>query len=177
MSLVVRTTVDPASVVSAIRSRVAEIDRVQPIANIRPMTDLIASAISQRRFSMILLGAFAATALVLAAVGIYGVMSYSVAQRSREIGIRIALGARGADVINLVVGQGLKLVVLGVGIGLGAAFVLTRLLSTLLFEVSPTDVATFLVTPVILSGVALAASFVPARRAARVDPMDALRNE
>ncbi|HSB12382.1 MAG TPA: ABC transporter permease [Blastocatellia bacterium] len=177
MSLVLRGSVDPAGLIGAVRAQVAEVDKDQPIYNIRPMGELIAGSISQRRFAMMLLAAFAAVALVLATIGIYGVMSYSVTQRSHEIGIRMALGARGADVLNLVVRQGLKLVIAGVAIGLAGAFALTRLMESLLFGVSATDPLTFVVTSTLLTGVALVASFVPARRATRVDPMTALRCE
>lgn len=177
MSLVVRSDTDPLALVPAVRTEVFEVDKDQPIYNVKPMEELIAGSISGQRFAMMLLVAFAGVALTLAAVGIYGVMSYSVTQRSHEIGIRMALGASGRDVLNLVVGQGLKLVILGVGIGLGAAFALTRVMSSLLFGVSATDPMTFVVTSVVLTGVALAASVIPARRATKVDPMVALRYE
>lgn len=177
LSLVMRTTNDPMSLVSAVRKQVLEVDKDQPIYNVRPMEELIAASMSQRRFVMSLLAVFAGVALVLAAIGIYGLMSYSVAQRSHEIGIRMALGARGRDVLSLVVGHGLKLVIAGITIGLGASFILTRLLSGLLFGVSATDPLTFVLTSIVLAGVALGACFVPARRATRVDPMTALRYE
>ena len=177
LSLVMRTTTNPMSLVSAVRKQVQEVDKDQPIYNVKPMEELIAGSMSQRRFVMSLLTVFAGVALVLAAIGIYGLMSYSVAQRSHEIGIRMALGARGRDVLSLVVAHGLKLVIAGVAIGLVASFTLTRLLSGLLFGVSATDPLTFTLTSIVLTAVALGACFVPARRATKVDPMTALRYE
>jgi putative ABC transport system permease protein len=141
------------------------------------MQQTLTEMMSQRRFNMLLLGVLAAVALTLAAVGIYGVISYSVTQRSHEIGIRIALGAESRDVLKLVVGQGMVLAGIGVSIGLVAAFVLTRLMSSLMFGVSVTDPATFVVISLLLAAVALFACYVPARRATRVDPMTALRYE
>ena len=177
LSLVVRTTRDPMSLVSAVRKQVLEVDKDQPVYDVKPMEELIAGSMSQRRFVMSLLAVFAGVALVLAAIGIYGLMSYSVTQRSHEIGIRMALGARGRDVLSLVVGHGLRLVIAGIAIGLVASFTLTRLLSDLLFGVSATDPLTFVLTSIALTGVALGACFVPARRATKVDPMTALRYE
>jgi len=177
MSLVVRTSSDPSSVVSSVRNQVNEVDKDQPIYNIKPMSDLIAASMSQQRFAMLLLAVFAGVSLVLASVGIYGVMSYSVTQRSHEIGIRMALGASGGDVMNLVVGQGLRLVIAGVATGLAGAFALTRVMSSLLLGVTATDPLTFAITSIVLTGVALGACFVPARRAIKVDPMEALRCE
>jgi putative ABC transport system permease protein len=160
-----------------VRGQVADVDKDQPIYNLKRMDELISGSMSQRRFAMILLAVFAGVAIALAAVGIYGVTSYSVTQRSHEIGIRMALGARRRDVLNLVVTQGLKLVIGGVAIGLAGAFALTRVMSSLLFGVSPTDPLVFVMTSVALTGLALAASFIPARRATKVDPMVALRYE
>jgi putative ABC transport system permease protein len=175
--LVVRTNVEPLSLAATVRRTVWEIDKDQPVSNISTMEDILSESVARQRFSMLLLGVFAALALVLAAVGLYGVMSYSVAQRTREIGIRMALGAQARDVLKLVVGNGLKLVLIGVVIGLVAAFILTRLMSSLLFGVSATDPITFTIISLVLIGVALLASYIPARRATKVDPMIALRYE
>jgi len=141
------------------------------------MEQVLASSIATRRFNMILITLFAATALALASIGIYGVISYTVLQRTHEIGIRMALGAQGSDVMKLVVVQGVTLTLTGVSLGVGAAIGLTRLMSTLLYGVSPTDVVTFASVAVLLSVIALAACIIPARRATKVDPMFALRCE
>lgn len=175
--LVISTDVDPLSLSAVVRKTVWEIDRDQPVSNIRTMEDVLSDSIARQRFSMLLLAVFAALALVLAAVGIYGVMSYSVAQRAHEIGIRMALGAQRSDVLKMIVRQGLKLVLIGIAIGLAAAFTLTRVMTSLLFGVSATDPLTFITISLVLISVALLASFIPARRATRVDPMTALRYE
>ena len=175
--LVVRTDVEPASLAATVRNAVWEIDKDQPVSDIRTMEEILAGSIARQRFSMLLLGVFAGVALLLAAVGIYGVMSYSVAQQTHEIGIRMALGASTGAVLKMAVGYGLKLVVAGVLIGLIAAFALTRLMSTLLFGVTATDPVTFAVISVLLVVVAAVASYIPARRATKVDPLVALRYE
>jgi putative ABC transport system permease protein len=177
MTFVVRSTSDTKSMAGAMRNEVWAIDKDLPVPDIKPMDELLSVSIARRRFNMTLLGLFAAVALVLAAVGIYGVMSYSVTQRTHEIGIRMALGATQSNVMKLVVGQGVRLALIGVGIGLAGALALTRVLASLLFEVSTTDPVTFAIVSVLLTGVALAACFVPARRASKVDPMVALRYE
>ena len=176
-ALVVRTNVDPLSLAATVRKTVWEIDKDQPVSDINTMEQVVSESVARQRFSMLLLGVFAGLALVLAAVGIYGVMSYSVAQRTHEIGIRMALGAQRNDVLRLTIWQGFKLVITGVTIGLAVAFVLTRVMSSLLFGISATDPITFLAISFVLVAVALIASYVPALRATRVDPMLALRYE
>jgi putative ABC transport system permease protein len=175
--LVVSTDVEPLGLAATVRGAVWAIDKDQPVSNIRTMEEILSESVARQRFSMLLLGIFATLALVLAAVGIYGVMSYSVAQRTHEIGIRMALGAQKSDVLKLTVGHGLKLVLIGVVIGLVAAFILTRVMSSLLFGISATDPTTFITISLVLISVALLASYIPARRATKVDPMIALRYE
>ena len=177
VNLLVRTTVDPLTLTQPVRGQIAALDKDQAVFNVRTMEQALSRSVAARRFSMILLSVFAALALILAAVGIYGVISYSVAQRTREVGIRMALGAQTTDVLKLVVRDGLKLVVIGVVVGLVGAFMLSRLLTTLLFGVTPTDAVTYATVALGLIGVALAACYIPARRAAKVDPLVALRFE
>ena len=177
MTLVVRTSSDPAGMAGAIRNEILAVDSDQAVFKVATMEQLLGDSISLRRFSMLLLIVFAGVALTLAAVGIYGVISYSVTQRSHEIGIRMALGASRKDILKLVVGQGMTLTLAGVIVGLAAALALTRVMAGLLFGVSATDPLTFVLISVVLAGVALAACFVPACRATRVDPMVALRYE
>src|SRR5262249_51542161 len=171
MTLAVRTVSDPSGMAAAIRSEVSAIDRNQPIYNLKMMEELAASSIAQRRLSMLLFGGFAAVALLLAAVGLYGVVSFWVNQRTHEIGIRMALGATGGEVLRLVVGQGLRLALIGAGVGLAGSFLLTRLVASFLYRVSLDDPVTFAAVSALLTAVAFLASYVPARRATRVDPM------
>ncbi len=177
MTLLVRTAGPPSSITPALRTGIWSIDRNLAIAQVSTMNELVASSITQQRFILVLLGCFAVLALVLAAVGIYGVMSYAVTQRTHEIGIRMALGARSTNVLGLVLKGGMMLAVIGAAIGVAGAFALTRLMSTLLFGVTPTDTATFIGLPVGLLAVALLACYLPARRATKVDPLTALRYE
>ncbi|MEK6410064.1 MAG: ABC transporter permease, partial [Acidobacteriota bacterium] len=177
MTIVVRGGSGSAGLANAMRNEVWAVDKDLPVPDIKTMEQLLSDSVARRRFNMLLLGIFGGVALVLAAVGIYGVMSYSVTQRTHEIGIRMALGARQSDVLKLVVGQGMALALVGVGIGLAAAFALTRVLTSLLFAVDATDPATFVIISILLAGVALAACLAPARRAMKVDPMTALRYE
>jgi putative ABC transport system permease protein len=177
MALVVRASASPESLSAAAQGAVWAVDKDQPVVNVKTMGQYLSTAVAAKRFNMTLLAAFAAVALVLAMVGIYGVLSYTVTQRTHEIGIRMALGAGQRDVLKLVFGQAIRLAVIGAGIGLAAAFALTRVMSSLLFGVTATDPLTFIAVPLVLVGVALGACFVPARRATKVDPMVALRYE
>jgi putative ABC transport system permease protein len=177
LSFVIRTAGEPAQLISAVRATVAEVEPNQALHNVVTMEQRLANTTTSRRMNTALLGSFAGVALLLAVVGIYGVMSYSVTQRRREIGVRMALGAQKSDVLGLIIQGGLRLTLLGVAIGLAGAFALTRYLSNLLYSVKTTDPLTFLSVAVALTGVALLACWLPARRAARVDPMEALRCE
>ncbi|HKQ79500.1 MAG TPA: ABC transporter permease [Blastocatellia bacterium] len=177
MTLVVRTASDPAGFASAVRNEVRALDKEQAVFGVAALEELIGASIALRRFLMLLLLSFAAVALSMAAVGIYGVISYAVTQRTREIGIRMALGAQASDVLRLVVGQGLRLVLSGVVIGLVVALGLTRLIKTMLFGVSARDPLTFIVISMLLTVVALLACWIPARRATKVDPLLALRRQ
>jgi putative ABC transport system permease protein len=176
-NLVIRTDGEPRRVVAAVKSEIWSVDREQPLSRIQPMEEVIAGSVAPRRFNMLLLGAFAALALTLAAVGIYGVISYTVTQRTHELGIRLALGAQSRDVLKLVVGQGMRPALIGVMIGLATAFALTRAMTSLLYSVSATDPLTFGLISGLLSLVALLACWIPAWRATKVDPLVALRHE
>lgn len=177
MALVVRASADPTALAAAIRRETQAIDPAQPVFNIKTMETVIAESVSDRRLNMVLLGVFSGLALLLAVIGIYSVMSYTVTQSTRELGIRMALGAQARDVLKLVVGQGVALAAIGMVIGLIAAFGLTRLMKTLLFGVGATDPLTFAGVSALLFVVAFAACVIPARRATKVDPMVALRHE
>lgn len=177
MSLVVRTTGDPDAVIGSLRAAVAAVDADVPVSEIRMVEQMITSSVAAPRFTMLLLAAFAAVALLLAAIGIYGVISYAVTRRTPEIGLRVALGAQRGHVLRMVLRQALVLAVIGAVVGLGAALATTRALRSLLFGVSATDGVTLIAVPLLLMAVALLAAYLPARRAARVDPMIALRAE
>jgi len=176
-NVVVRSTLSPSSVAAAIRQEVRKIDKDLPVTDVANLPDLIEASVAQPRFRTFLLGLFAAMALVLAAIGIFGVISHSVSQRTREIGIRVALGAQSKDVLKQVLQEGARLAAVGLALGLAGSLAATRLIATLLFGVKPADPLTFVVVAVILASVTLAASYIPARRATRVDPTVALRYE
>jgi putative ABC transport system permease protein len=177
LMLAVQTTAAPESLTSAIREQVRGLDPDQPVTSVRTMDQLLSRTLSQAKFSLLLFGLFGALALVLAAIGIYGVMATAVTQRTHEIGLRMALGAQKRDVLRLVIGQGMMLVVIGVVAGLVSAVGLTRLMSSLLFGVSATDPVTLALITLLLAAVALVACYLPARRATKVDPLVALRYE
>ena len=177
INLLTRTQVEPLGLASAVRNQVTALNKGQAVFNVRTMEQALAQSVAARRFSMLLLTVFAIVALALASLGIYGLMSYAVAQRTREIGVRMALGAQISDVLKLVIGQGMKLAFVGVGLGLIASVALAQLMRTLLFGISATDPLTFLMIALLLTVVAMLACWLPARRASKVDPMVALRYE
>src|SRR5579875_1914768 len=177
MQLAIRTAVDPDSIVSAVRAQVRDVDPDQPLYHVTTLGQTLSESLAPRRFNMLLLGIFAGIALALATVVIYGVMAFSVTQRTHEIGIRMALGAQKSDILRLVVGQGMILALIGVGIGIAGALALTRFIASMLYGVKPTDLLTFIGVSLVLIIVALLACYIPARRAAKVDPMTALRYE
>ena len=177
MILVMRTANTPGAAVSAATSVIHEMDPDLPVRDILSMNEVMANSVAQQRFNMLLLGAFGVLALFLAAMGIYSVLSYSVRRRVQEIGIRLALGAKLADVLRMVVLEGMKPVAFGVVLGIAGAFALGRVLASLIFSVKPTDPATFLGAAVLLALISLLACMIPAYRATRVDPIAALRYE
>lgn len=177
MNLVVRTASDPNLLTESIKGQVREIDPTQAISNVRTMDTLVSRSVAADRFSMWLLGILGSLALALAASGLFSLLSYLVSQRTHEIGVRMALGARHRDIFRLVIGQWAMLVAIGLAIGLGASFLCARLFSSLLFGISASDPLTFMVTPALLSVAALVACYVPARRATKVDPLVAIRAE
>ena len=177
MYVAVRTVNEPSLAAMAMRNEVATIDRDQPVSSLMTMDQRISDSVAPRRFNMFILGLFAALALLLAAIGIYGIMAFSVVQRTHEIGVRMALGASGSDVLKLVLRNGVTLALIGIVVGLVAAFAATRVLSSLLYEVSATDPVIFVIDAVLLAIAALLACYIPARRATKVDPLVALRYE
>ncbi len=176
MNLLVRTAVEPHTMISSVRAQISAVDPDQPVMNVTTVDELMDSLRAQPRFTMVLLGIFSGTALLLAVVGIYGVLAYSVAQRRQELGVRLALGAQKSDILRLIVGQGLTLVAVGIAVGLIAALALTHVMSSLLFKVGAYDLSTFALAPLTFMLIALLASYLPARRATQVDPTEALRN-
>ena len=178
MSLVVRSSgTNPESLAATVREAIRQIDKDQYVAAIQPMTQLVADSVARRRFNTLLTGLFAVVALLLASIGIFGVMNYTVAQRTQEIGLRVALGAQTRDVLRLVLGQGMQLILFGLAVGLATSLALTRVLAGMLYGVTPTDPQTFAAVSLLLAGVALLACYIPARRATKVDPLVALRCE
>jgi putative ABC transport system permease protein len=175
--LAVQTSTPPETLTSAIREQVRSLDLDQPVTSVRTMDQLLDRTLSEAKFSLLLFGLFAVLALVLATIGIYGVMATAVTQRTHEIGLRMALGAQKRDVLRLVIGQGMNSVLVGIAAGLAAAVALTRLMSTSLFGVSATDPMTLVLITLLLGAVALLACYIPARRATKVDPLVALRYE
>ena len=177
MTLLVRAAGNPTSIVAAVRSEVQALEKNLPVNNPTPMSEWIVNSLYAARMGAILVGVFATLALVLASIGLYGVMSFAVSQRTRELGIRVALGAQAADVFRLVLWQGTGLVVCGVALGMGAAWIVTRFLTSFLYGISATDRITFAIIPAVLACVAGIACYIPARRATKVDPLVALRYE
>jgi putative ABC transport system permease protein len=177
MSLVARTQGEPSNLAKAIQNEVSALDRGIAPSDVKTMGQYLGAAVAQPRFSAMLFSLFALLALLLAAVGLYGVMAYTVSQRTREVGVRMALGAQPAGVLRLMIAQGMRLTLLGVGVGLAGAFALARLMKALLFGVSETDPATFAAIVLLLATIAFVACWIPARRATKVDPMIALRAE
>lgn len=177
MTLVVRSSVLPQAVIEAVRGKIAEVDPSIPISGVRTMDEVVGAAVSRPRLIATIAGIFAGFALLLAAIGIYGVMAYSVSTRKQEMGIRLALGASPEDILRLIVGQGMRMTLIGVGVGIAVSLALTRLLANLLFGVGAADPLVFTGASLVLMGTAFFACYLPARRATRVDPISALRCE
>ncbi len=177
MTVIMKASGDPDMLIAAAREQVKQVDPDQPIYNIRTMNEIRAESVAPERLNLTLFSIFAGIALLLAIVGIYGVMSYTVTQRTHEIGIRMAIGAQQRDVFKMVMGQGMMLALIGIAIGLVGAFALTRLMATMLFGVTATDPATFAAIAILLTAVALVACYLPGRRATKVDPVVSLRYE
>jgi putative ABC transport system permease protein len=176
-AVVIKTTMEPEAMIAAVRRQIFELDPELPIYDVRTLTERLGNSLAPERLNLTLLICFAAMALLLAVIGLYGVISYLVTQRAHEIGIRMALGAQSCDVLKLIIGQGLKLLSIGVLLGICGALALTHLMRTLLFGVSPTDPLSFALVPLLLAVIALLACYIPARRATKADPMVALRHE
>jgi ABC-type antimicrobial peptide transport system permease subunit len=174
--LVIRTSADPASIATVVRQRLKEIDPLVPISNLQTMDALIAGTVAEPRFHMLLVAALGIAALALATIGIYGLLAFTVAVRAREIGVRSALGATPANIARMVAAEGMRMAAIGVALGLAAAFAAVRSLRNLLFQIEPTDPLTFAAIAVLLLAVAAAACYIPARRAAAIDPLIALRD-
>jgi putative ABC transport system permease protein len=175
MTFTMRTTGDPIAVAAVVQREIQSVDKDQPVSDVRTMNQWMSRSLAQARFSSLLLAIFAAVALVLASIGIYGVMSYTVGQRTSEIGVRLALGAESRDILRMIVGSAMRLAGLGLAIGVVLALALSRTLTSLLYETTGTDPATFAVVVGVLGAVALLASYLPARRASRIPPVEALR--
>jgi putative ABC transport system permease protein len=177
MTVAVRTSGDPLGIAPALRKSIAGIDPAQPVYDVESLEQALAASVSARRFNLFLLGTFAAAALLMAIVGVYGVIAYSVTQRTKEIGIRMALGAQRGSVVRMVVRKGMTIGLWGIAAGLGGAYGLTRLMGSLLYGVAPNDAATFAVVAITLAATVALASWAPASKAALVDPLVALRHE
>jgi putative ABC transport system permease protein len=176
-TFVLRTDGDPAMLAGAVRKAVEAADRNQAVSSVQTLREIMQTSTAPQRFRALLLGLFAVLAVVLAAIGVFGVMAYSVSQRTHEIGVRVAVGARPGNILALAIGQGMFIAAIGLGIGLAGAASLTRFLSSFLYDVKPTDFLTFVSALILLTATVLLACYIPARRAARVDPLVALRNE